>query len=208
MAAKFDPSDPSSPLHYNASQTAVLLLDFQNMVIGMLGEDGKAALSKAKTMRDWALSRNIFVLHSVVDLEGEPRHDARGRDRAPTYKAMLKQNPDIVREPPELAADASKGEVVALKQIGFVSGLTSKGAMEALRERNIRNLVVCGLSTSGAALRTALAGSDDGFVVTVIEDACADRVDGLHEMLVRHVMPMTTHVATAEEFIEKFDGGK
>lgn len=208
MAATFNPSDPSSPLAYDASQTALLLLDFQNLIVGMLGDDGKVALAKAKTMRDWALSKNMLVLHSIIDINGEPRNDAKGRDRFPAYQAMAKQNPEAAQECRDIAAttDSDKDEVVVLKQLGFVSGLKAKGAMEVLRERKIRSLIVCGLSTSGAALRTSLVATDEGFVVTMIEDACADRVEGLHEMLARHAIPMTAHVSKAEEFIGEFEG--
>lgn len=212
-AAIFDSSDPSSPLAYGPSQTALLLLDFQNVVVGMCGEDGKAALAKAKIMRDWALSKDIFVLHSIGDVHNEPRSTAKGRERVKGLLEMAKANPEIGYESPEIAADTSDqggkaGELVVKKQLGNVSGLKSRGAMEALRERDIKSLIVCGLSTSGAALRTSIGATDEGFIVTVIEDGCADRVEGLHEMMVKHAMPMSTHVSTAEDFMREFEGGK
>lgn len=209
MAAKLDSSDPSSPLAYKPSETAILLLDFQNLTVNMLADDGKAALTKAKTMRDWALSKNMLVMHSIVDLDATPRQNAKGRERYPIYMEMAKKNPDAAKEPADIAANPdNENEVVVYKQLGFVSGLKSKGAMETLSQHGIKSLVICGLSTSGAALRTSLAAADEGFVVTVIEDACADRVDGLHEMLVKHAMPMTAHVAGAEEFVRAYDEGR
>lgn len=207
MAAVFNPSDPSSPLAYNPSETALLLLDFQTLVINMLGDDGKAAVATAKAMRDWALSKNMLVMHSIVDLQVGPRENAKGRDRFPTYKEMAARDPDAMKEAAEIAADPkSANEIVVHKQLGFVSGLKSQGAMDALRQHGIKSLIICGLSTSGAALRTSIGGADEGFVVTVIEDGCADRVEGLHEMLVKHAMPMTVHVAKAEEFCKEYEG--
>ena len=48
-------------------------------------------------------------------------------------------------------------------------------------------------------LSTARAATDQGFIVTVVEDACFDPVPGLHGMLCAHALPMTAHVATAGE---------
>lgn len=207
MAAVFDSFDPSSPLAYEPSQTALLLLDFQNVVVHILDDEGIAAVGVAKAMREWALSKNILVMHSILDCETPPREDAKGRDRFPGLLSMIQSDPSAALEVPALAADpGNSNEVVVLKQLGFVSGLKSKGAMDALREQGIRSLVICGLSTSGAALRTALGGADEGFVVTVVEDGCADRVDGLHETLVRHAMPMTSHVCKGEDFVREYQG--
>jgi hypothetical protein len=68
MAAIFDASNPASPLAYSAAQTALLLLDFQGVVIEMCGEAGQAALAKAVLMREWARSNGIIVIHSVSTL--------------------------------------------------------------------------------------------------------------------------------------------
>ena len=68
MAAIFDPTNPASPLAYNVSQTALLLLDFQGLIIGRCGSEGQAAVAKAKAMRDWAFAHKIMVVHSVVDV--------------------------------------------------------------------------------------------------------------------------------------------
>lgn len=205
MAANFDTSDPSSPSAYSTSQTALLLLDFQNVVVNLCGNDEKAALLKAKTMRDWALSKNIFVLHSIIDGTTEPRPTAKGRERMASVLSMVKENPAAAYEAPQIAVDPhNSNEAKVHKQLGNISGLKAEMAMEVLHERGIKSLIICGLSTSGAVLRASIGGADEGFIVTVIEDACADRVEGLHEMLVRHAMPMSVHVATAEEFAREY----
>ena len=114
----------------------------------------------------------MLVLHSLVDIHGEPRNDAKGRDRFPVRQTMAKHSREAAEDCSDIAALAGEGEVVVLKQLGFVSGLKSTGAVEVLREREIRSLLVCGLSASSVVLRTALGAADERSVVTVIKRLC------------------------------------
>lgn len=223
-AATFDPSDPASPLAYSASQTALLLLDFQYFITARCGTDGQAAVRKAKAMRDWALKQKVMVVHSVVDVSRalttvygnqtqfsqvheKPPSTCKGAERITKMLASVEQDQDAAEEPAELAFSKADREYIVLKHPALVSALKSNGIMELLKEYDIRSLVLCGLSTSGVVLRTALAATDEGFVVSVIKDACADRLEGvggLHEIIMETVLPSRTHIATVEEFIQNW----
>lgn len=206
MAAIFSRSNPASPLAYSADQTALLLMDFQGLIVDRCGSIGREALAQAVIMRNWALSRKIIVLHSVVDVHGKPPPTCKGAERITAMLESVAGDPKAAEEPTEIAFSQSNGEYIALKHPGFISGLKSKGAMDLLKERDIQSLIICGLSTSGAVLRTAMPATDEGFVVSVIQDACADPVDGLHDTLMKSVLPSRAHVATAEEFLKQWDG--
>jgi nicotinamidase-related amidase len=112
-------------------------------------------------------------------------------------------------EPPEIAfnSEASNGEYKVLKHPGTVSGLKSTEAADILTKHEIKSIIICGLSTSGAVLRTAVPTSDDGFIVSVIEDACADQ-EALHETLMKSVLPSRAHVAKADEFMKEWSKAK
>lgn len=206
MAADFDRSDPASPLAYNASQTALLLMDFQDFIVNRCGPTGQSAVATAKTMRDWALNNRIMVVHSVIDIQAKPPQTYKGADRIATMMNELAKDPDLAREPPEIAFDQSEGEYIVLKRPGQVSALKSAGAMDLLTEYDVRSLILCGLSTSGAVLRTASPAVDEGFVVSVIEDGCGDPNEGLHDMLMKSALPSGAHVVKAKEFIERWEG--
>lgn len=204
--------DPSSPLHYPAEATALLLLDFQNFVIALCGSGGKGATTKAALMREWALTNNILVLHSLVDVNGTVQALVKGRQRIIGMLSGL--GPEGGTEPSELAYlapndrkenDWARREYVVRKPPGTVSGLESRGAIELLIEHGIESLIICGLSTSGAVLRTAVPATDGGYVVSVIRDVCADPRESLHELLMEHVLPSRAHVVDAAEFIEAWD---
>ena len=107
-------------------------------------------------------------------------------------------------EPTEIAFSKADGEYIVLKHPGFHSGLKSSGAADLLSEHGIKSLIFCGLSTSGAVLRTAMPAADEGFIVTVVRDACADPIEGLHDTLLKSVLPSRAHIVTAEDFMDNW----
>lgn len=201
--------DPSSPFYSPSSQTALLLLDFQNFTIKLCGTAGDAALAKAASLRQWALSQDILVIHSIVDVNGKVPPQTKGNTRIQNMLAGIKDDPDSAKEPPSIAAgNHNSPEVVVLKQPGVVSGLKSQDCEVVLKEHGIKNVIICGLSTSGAVLRTAVPATDDGFVVSVMKDACADRTLELHETLMGSVLPSRAHVLTVEDFVDGWGKAK
>lgn len=205
MSAIFDCTDPASPLHYPVAQTALLLLDFQGLAIGLCGSGGKNATAKAKQMRDWALKKKMMVLHSIVDVKGVPPASCKGADRISQILSNVQDDRDAAEEPAELAFAQQDNEYVTLKPPSVISALKSLGAMDLLVEHGIKSLIICGLSTSGCVLRTAVPATDESFIVSIISDACADPKNMLHEMLMEKVLPSRAHVATAEEFIGEWE---
>lgn len=179
-------------------------MDFQNLIIDRCGAIGESALSSAIHMRDWALKQEIMVVHSIVDVHGKPPSTCKGGERISRMLAEVANDKSSAEERSEIAFKKSKGEYVVLKHPGFVSALKSTGMMELLKDHGIRSLILCGLSTSGCVLRTAMPATDEGFVATVIEDACADPVEGLHGTLMKSVLPSRAHVVGSEGFIERW----
>lgn len=198
--------DLSSPFHYSASQTALLLLDFQSFTIKLCGTAGEDALANAVRLRQWALSKGILVVHSIVDVNDAVPAQTKGSSRIQNMLAGIKDDQEAAKEPASIAAGS--GEVVVLKQPGVVSGLKSDGCKEMLEERGIKNLIICGLSTSGAVLRTAVPATDDGFVVSVVRDACADRTVELHDTLMDSVLPSRAYVSMAKDVVDGWEKGK
>jgi nicotinamidase-related amidase len=203
--AVFSPSDPGSPLSVPASQTALVLMDYQNMVLARLGEAGPSVVNIARQMRDWALveKSGMAVFHCLIDTNPGVAPPARNKlsSRWKMYEEKLAGQPWLGRETPELATTSGGGGAVEtfFRTPGLVSVLESTGLMQEIERCNIQSLILCGISTSGCVLSTARAATDRGFVVTVVEDACFDPVPGLHHMLVSHVLPATAHVAMSGE---------
>ncbi|KAK3072283.1 hypothetical protein LTR53_007099 [Teratosphaeriaceae sp. CCFEE 6253] len=204
-AAVFDSNDPSSPLHYTAQQTALLLLDFQGFIISQCGDVGPAALAAAVQMRDWACDQGVTVVHSIVDVKAQIPPSTKGAARLTTLLSTLRDDREAVEEPAALAFPQRDNEYIVLKPPGVISGLKSHRAMDLLAQRGIKSLIICGLSTSGAVLRTATAATDEEFVVSVVRDACADPKEGVHEMVLGTVLPNRAHVINAVELMAQWE---
>lgn len=196
----FARTNPASPLHYPKSQTALLLLDMQTFAVPN-GPTGRAALDVISELEFWCETQEIMTLHcgTAITLHCQPflKDAARIRD-IQNFLEIVPQHPGgRVKAAPastKLAPDLD----YYLRQPGRSSALTVSHLRARLEDNNIRSLLLCGFSTSGSVLSTALAAADAGYRVTVVNDACADPMLGLHENLVAFVLPTQTNVVNAE----------
>ncbi len=200
--AVFSPTDSTSPLSVSPSETALLLIDYQNIAVARLGDAAPSVLGIARQMRDWALCKGMSVYHCLIDTRpGITQPPARNKIAAKwrMYEDKFAAVPGLGFEADVLAPVDPGWEKTVLRTPGLISALESRGLMDELVSRGVKSLMVCGIVTSGCVLSTARAATDQGFIVTVVEDACFDPVPGLHGMLCAHALPMTAHVATAGE---------
>lgn len=193
-AAIFDSSKACSPLSIPAANTALLLLDYQNITVSM-ASDGGQTVTVAREMRDWAVEQGIPAYHCLVDTTSAPEPSMKISERWVFYEEKLKVAPELGNEP-----DVLKGlDKIFTRQPGYISALKSPGLLEELQTKGVRSLILCGLSTSGCVLSTARAANDHGFVVTIVDDACWDPLPELHALLMGHVLASTAHIAKAKE---------
>ncbi|KAJ4349691.1 uncharacterized protein N0V89_008308 [Didymosphaeria variabile] len=196
--ASATPTDPTMPSHYTSSQTAFLLLDFHSMFVeGVANSKGHDALSVAADTKSWAKSKGMQVIHCLIDADKTPFSTCKNKQRLASMIGAFQSGGGD--EPASLLED-SDGEVTYLRRGGYVSALKSPGLVEYLRVKGITSLVLTGLSTSGCVLRTAAAACDEEFVVTVLEDGCADGEQDVHDALVKKVLAGRGYVYTAQAF--------
>src|ERR1700761_4670586 len=99
--AVFDPTDPTSPLSISPHETALLLMDYQNMLRGRVGEGGWASVTNiAPQLRDWAREKNITVFHCLIDTSPgtKPPGQTRTATKWKAYKAALATAPGLGHE--------------------------------------------------------------------------------------------------------------
>jgi len=70
-----------------------------------------------------------------------------------------------------------------------------------LRARGIANLVFFGITTSGIVLSTLRRAFDLDYRCVVLKDACFDRDEEVHRVLIGKVFPAQASVVTVEEFL-------
>lgn len=194
-APVFTKEDASSPSHYPPSQTALILGDYQAMPISTTGASGQATIPIAAALRTWAAAHNILTIHTLFDVSGPPPPPtSKLAARWAGLAGMVAAKPELIEE---IAAVANADDVTVKRGPGLISALTSPEVRDLLKERQIKSLIVAGVTSSGVVLSTARAAYDEGYVVTVVEDACADRTENVHEVVMREVL-VTGHVAKAE----------
>ncbi|KAI1108328.1 Isochorismatase hydrolase [Nemania sp. NC0429] len=231
-------SDLYKPSAYPPSKTALLLLDYQNVLLDMVpGARKKAVISAAETLLDAARDNDVVILHCIVDVHNaQPAATSKASATWETqYKPAFFADPHLGAEfavlaPPAPTPILASTPVVALapapvmsrrgsraktdretvfrRAPGIRSALESGGIVHYLRhEVGVTHLVIGGIATSGAVLGTATHGTDVGFVVTVVADACWDPDAHVHDCLVNTVFPSLAWVASVGEAVSYMENG-
>jgi nicotinamidase-related amidase len=207
----FDALSPTSPSHYKPSETALLLLDWHSMFVSKAaGAEVTAALAVTARLRSWAKKHDVEIIHALIDSSRDPYTTCKGGDRLRTILASMKQSGGAA-EPSALLPTGDDvgptengGEVTFMRTPGHVSALKSPGLLDHLETKNIKSLLLTGLSTSGCVARTAFSATDAEFVVTVISDACAEADQAVHDAMIENVLPSRNFVATAADVQKLF----
>jgi nicotinamidase-related amidase len=121
--------------------------------------------------------------------EINPRNKSFGAMQAAPPVHMVDPAPIIERGP---------GEVVVTKR--RVSAFTGSDLEVLLRSRDIRHLVLTGVSTSGVVLSTTREAADKDFQITILSDLCADFDPEVHRVLTEKVFPRQATVITSGEW--------
>jgi nicotinamidase-related amidase len=182
-----------------SSTSALLLMDFQNAIVGMLGEQGAALLERAQKARDAARAAGMAVMHVRVAF-GEADYAAI----SPRNKsfAALKDRRFLVEGSPEAAIHPALGpqpdeEVFTKTRVGAFSTTNLEARLEA---RGIDTLVLSGIATSGVVLSTLRDAADRDYRLVVLADCCADMDGEVHRVLTEKVFPRQAEVHTLDEF--------
>jgi nicotinamidase-related amidase len=90
------------------------------------------------------------------------------------------------------------GDVVVTKK--RVSAFTGSDLEVILRSREVSELVLSGIATSGVVLSTLRQAADLDYRITVLSDGCTDADDEVHKVLTEKVFPRQANVITAAEW--------
>jgi nicotinamidase-related amidase len=173
-------SDPAS--------AALLLMDFQNAIVGMVGEDAFTLLERAQEARTAAKAAGMAVLHVRVAFTDADY--AAVSERNKSFAALGKSRfLADGSEPAEIhpaLAPASGEEVFTKKRVGAFS---TTNLAERLATRGIDTLILAGIATSGVVLSTLRDAADRDYRLFVLFDCCADQDSEVHRVLMERVFP-------------------
>lgn len=167
-----------------------------------------------------ALVQRLASPELVARIERSVAH-ARDNNILPIFVrvAFRDGHPEIVRSNPGFAGAAATGGftessndtqihggvgyrpddvVVTKRRVGAFSG---SDLSEILRGHGAKELIMCGVATSGVILSTIRLASDLDYGLKVLSDGCADGDAEVHDLLMTRVFPKQASVVTVEQWI-------
>lgn len=192
-------------LTIDRDHTALLVMDYQNDIVGMLPETVRnPLLDKAAQVVEAARRAHLPIVYVVVRFrDGYP--EIAGQNK---LFAMLKQS-GLLREGTPGAEVHSRlapqrGDIVVTKR--RVGAFSTTDLQPILRANNITTLAMFGIATSGVVLSTVRWAADMDYPMVVVSDACADRDPEVHRVLTDKVLPGQATVVTAQEMVQALGG--
>ncbi|WP_433199625.1 cysteine hydrolase family protein [Dactylosporangium sp. CS-047395] len=175
-------------------------MDFQNAIVDR-ADGGPAALANAARAIEAARTAGIPVGYVRVAFRpGYPEIDPAN----PIFGGMTQAGDAMTQDAPPTqlhpGLPVRPGEPVILKR--RVSAFAGSDLDVLLRANGARELILCGISTSGVVLSTLRQAADLDFRLTVLADACADRDEEVHRVLLEKVFPRQATVTTTDEWIK------
>jgi nicotinamidase-related amidase len=183
-------------MELDPKKTALLTLDFQKGIIGMVS-GSEAVIATASKVVEFGRKKKYKIIHVGLGFsEGHPEIPVD------SGFAKVKENNLFVKGASSAEfhnAIAHPDELVVYKQ--RVSAFSENNLQMILRSNHIENLVLFGISTSGITLSTLRRAFDLDFKCTVIKDACFDRDEEVHRVLTEKIFTAQATVLTAEAFM-------
>jgi nicotinamidase-related amidase len=192
----------AAPLQIDPAATALMLMDFQPGIIGML-EDPAPLLDRVAGIREKARDAGLHVGYVRVAFTEEDRGKVGAGNKGFSAIATMPENPMAADAPhtqihERLAPALDAGEFVVRKTRVGPFNTTDLG--EQLSSRGVDTLVLAGISTSGVVLSTVRHAADHDYRIIVLSDSCADSDPDAHRVLTENIFPRQAHVMTTAEF--------
>jgi len=184
------------------ANSALLVMDYQNLMIKILGEKAKLLLLTTNSVIEAARAANIPIIYIVVQFQNH-FHSVNQANKGFAKVAssgMLLEGSEEAKIHPEVAPKDNDAIVVKRRVSAFYN--TELGCV--LSVKSIKHLILTGISTSGVVLSTTRWAADADFTISIIEDCCADREEEVHKVLISKVLSKQADIIKAKDFIAKF----
>jgi nicotinamidase-related amidase len=183
------------------AKTAVLIMDYENDILGMIPEDARTALvERASTVLKEARKAKLTIIYVAVRFrQGYPEVNLQNK-----LFSSLKESGRLLEGTGGAEVDSrvapQPGDIVVTKR--RVGAFSTTDLETILRSNNISRLVLFGISTSGVVLSTVRWAADMDYSLVVVSDLCSDRDPEVNRVLMDKVFPWQATVVTAKEFLK------
>lgn len=190
----------TTQLSIDRNHTAVLIMDYQNTVVGFVQSGQAALLDRAASVLRGSRQTGVPVIHVVISFrEGYPEISPRNKVFSSVVKAagILQEGTDGAEIHPRVAPQP--GEVIVTRR--RVGSFFNTEMESILKARDITKLVMFGIATSGVVLSTLRSAADADYEIVVLEDCCADFDEEVHRVLIQKIFPSQATVVNSQEFL-------
>lgn len=180
-------------------QTALVLIDLQNMIVARDTAPYKAAdvVRNCRTMAEAFRARGCPVVYVRVDfahmLQLPADEPMRGAGSAPPPPEAMEFAP---------AAGVQPGDIIVSKpHWGAFAGTDLE---QQLRSRGVDTIVLAGIATNIGVESTARQGAGLGFGFVLVEDACATFSAEMQEFAFKYIFPRISRVRSTADVLAAF----
>jgi nicotinamidase-related amidase len=163
----------------DSGRTAVLIMDFQQRIIGNFASEPQAVVENASQALQAARQAGIPVIYVVH--RGGPFQE---------YAPDVELHEGVAPAPGEMVITKTKP-----------GPFSTTGLDVTLRDMGKDTLVIMGVATSGCVLSAIRWSVDIGYKFIVVSDACSDADPEVHRVLTEKVYPRQGTVMTTQEFL-------
>ncbi len=178
--------------------TALLVMDMQTAILGMLPSSEAVINNTARAIAK-ARENNVPVIYVVVGFrQGTPEISPDNKSFAASKERFAQADmQDFIKIHPAVAPQHDEISIIKRR----VSAFTGSDLEVVLRAKDIKNLVLTGVATSGVVLSTIREAADRDYCLTVLEDCCADGDEEVHRVLLSKIFPRQADVITTENWL-------
>ena len=184
---------------------ALLVMDIQNGIVGRYPVEAITLLfANLNAALEVARASGLVVLFvRVAFREGAPEVSLNNKSFSAT---IASSPPDVFGEsaPATQIHDEMKrqpNELLITKR--RVGAFTGSDLDVVLRAKNVDELILSGISTSGVVLSTVRAAADMDYKITVLRDGCVDMDEEVHRVLMDKVFARQCSVINVAEWVEQ-----
>ncbi|QES87933.1 cysteine hydrolase family protein [Rhizosphaericola mali] len=183
-------------------RTALLVMDMQKMLLSTLSNP-ESIIEKNKQAILFARENQIPIIYVVVGFN-EGFHEIHPNNKSFSKIAQNLANVDLNKWK-EISEEIQpqKGDAVVVKK--RFSAFTGSDLDLILRSKNIQHIVLSGIVTSGVVLSTYTEAADKDFKITILSDACKDRDEEVHQLLMSKIFTRNAEVMTVENWENTFE---
>jgi nicotinamidase-related amidase len=173
-------------------RTALLAMDFQNGVVGMVPEpDALLQRVKGAIADVRACGGTIGYVRVAFTEDDWAAVPETNKNFSRLAQARRMHHEDAAAQIDERIAPED-GDIVVRKT--RISAISTTDLHDQLTGRGIDTLVLTGISTSGVVLSTLVEAVDRDYRVIVLSDGVADHAADAHKVLLNTIFPARAHV--------------